>query len=63
MEEGEALVQHGDGLVLLQLQRLLKVLHSRHVVLPGRQCSAPAGAATGGGGGRARGPCSIGADL
>lgn len=33
VEEGEAFVEHGDRLILLQLQRLLEVLRRRHIVL------------------------------
>lgn len=33
VEEGQALVKHRNGLIFLQLQGLLEVLHRRHVVL------------------------------
>lgn len=33
VEEGEAFIKHGNGLILLQLQRPLKVLHGCHVIL------------------------------
>lgn len=37
VEEGQALVKHRNGLIFLQLQGLLEVLHRRHVVLAPRQ--------------------------
>ncbi len=33
MEEGQAFIEHSDGLVLLQLQRLLEILHGCHIIL------------------------------